>query len=372
MKKYVAFILALVMIAGLCACGNTAPAAPAEPAAPAAPADPAAPAAPAAPVEEEPSVADDPKVTLSLGLVSAADDLATISFERFAENVAEKSGGSVIINVFPASQLGSAVAQLESVIAGAQDMSVDGELVMEADFGVPDLKAQSYGTLNTSEKLKTFLASSVYKEYNEQFRQKNGVVTVANNWIRTPIIICLKQPAYTMDDFKGVKLRTVPSASSVAAYSALGFDPTTVDYSEVYMSLAQGVIDGTICPFEGAYTMKFYEQAPYVLLASTNVTNNALWFNEAKWNSLTQRQRDVITECALEAGDWYTSEIEGMMQEYIANMEAGGATIIQPDQAMLDGIAAALESVALKEVEAGNITLEGYESIRDAALGLID
>ena len=51
MKKFIALFLALVMVFALCACGNSAPAAPAEPAAPAAPADPAAPAEPAAPAD---------------------------------------------------------------------------------------------------------------------------------------------------------------------------------------------------------------------------------------------------------------------------------------------------------------------------------
>ena len=41
MKKYLALVLALVMLFALVACGNEAPAAPADPAAPAAPADPA-------------------------------------------------------------------------------------------------------------------------------------------------------------------------------------------------------------------------------------------------------------------------------------------------------------------------------------------
>ena len=51
MKKYLALVLALVMLFALVACGNEAPAAPADPAAPAAPADPAAPAAPEAKTE---------------------------------------------------------------------------------------------------------------------------------------------------------------------------------------------------------------------------------------------------------------------------------------------------------------------------------
>ena len=45
MKKLIALALALVMVLGLVACGNSAPAAPADPA------DPAAPAAPATPAE---------------------------------------------------------------------------------------------------------------------------------------------------------------------------------------------------------------------------------------------------------------------------------------------------------------------------------
>ena len=312
------------------------------------------------------------KVTLSLGLTSAAEDLATQSFERFAKNVEEKSDGSIVINVFPASQLGDAVAQMESMITGAQDMFAEGELNYEADHGVPELKAQSYGCVNTNEKLRTFLASSVYKEWNEKFRQVNGVVTIANNWIRTPVVMALREPLTTMEQFKGVKLRTVPSESTITAYSALGFNPTAVAYNEVYLSLSQGVIDGTICPFEGAYSMKFYEQAPYILKVGTAVTNNALWVNEAKWNSLTDEQRAIITECAVEAGDWYSEQIQETIKEYVAAMEAGGATIIEPSEELLQQVDEALGKAAQQSIADGKLDGDAYQKMHDAALGLID
>ncbi len=72
MKKTIALLLALVMVFGLVACGNSAPAEPSAPAAPAEPAAPAAPAEPAAPADGIQYAADGryPAETIKIGFLN--------------------------------------------------------------------------------------------------------------------------------------------------------------------------------------------------------------------------------------------------------------------------------------------------------------
>ena len=131
MKKILALVLALVMVFAMTACG----------------------AKTEAPAGDTP--ASDPVVKLTLGTTSAAEDLQTKALEKFAELAKEKSGGSIQISVFPASQLGDAVTEMESVIAGGQDMFMESELTYLNNYGIKELGAESFGPVATREKIKT-------------------------------------------------------------------------------------------------------------------------------------------------------------------------------------------------------------------------
>ena len=68
------------------------------------------------------SVDDLPQINLSFGNIDAVTNPANIASEKFVELVAEKSNGKIKIDLFPASQLGSAPEQLENLRMGSQDM----------------------------------------------------------------------------------------------------------------------------------------------------------------------------------------------------------------------------------------------------------
>lgn len=311
----------------------------------------------------------DPVVNLTLGTTSAAEDLQTKALEKFAELAKEKSGGSILISVFPASQLGDATTEMESVIAGGQDMFMESELTYLNNYGIEELGAESFGPVATRERIITASNSEWLEECRETFRQNNGVVTVGYNFYRQPIVMATQKEMNTLDDFKGYKLRVVPSESTLASYSALGFNPTSVAYNEVYLSLSQGVIEGTIGALDAMYTMKFYEVAPYILKLGVSTTNMACWINEAKWNTLTENQQNILKETCAEAGDWYSQENEIMIEEYIEEMEAQGAQVKEASDELWAQCFEIWEEAA-KEFEAeGKMPVGSYDKLDEAANG---
>lgn len=310
-----------------------------------------------------PDASKDPKVELSFGGTAAADDLITQGMERVAELAEERSGGSIVINVFPASQLGDAVAQIESMIGGGQDMMIEAQGSYMQQYGVEDAAVNSFGLVETQEALAKELDSEMWREFEAQFKEINRVETLANNWIRQPTVIACKKPLYTMDDFKGVKLRVVPSATTTAVYEALGFSPTPVAYSETYLSLSQGVIDGTIASYDAMYTMGFYEVAPYMTKYGNSCTNVAIWINGARFEGMTPAQQQILTEACQEVGDWYTQASNDLMAEYEEKMVAGGATIIEVDEGFVEEANQRLSEVAYAYEAEGKMTQGTYDKL---------
>ncbi len=339
MKKVLALLLALMMLAALVGCGQGG-----------------------AKKEEEKSF------SFTLGTTSAADDLQTKALERFAANVKEKTDGKIDITVYPASMLGDANAEMEAMIAGTQDMFMESEAGYLDAYGVHEAAAMGVATTATPSQAKTLAESAYMASLREKFRELNGVVTISYNWYRNPIVIASTKKLEKVEDFQGVKLRVVPSEITIKTYGALGFKCTSISYNEVYLSLSQGVVDATICPFDGYYTMKFYEVAPYCLYFGSNTWMN-LWMNEAKYNQLSDNQKAIFKECAEEAGVWYTNEAAAARQPYIDACEAAGCQFIDVSDEMLQECLDLMAVVSYEQEDAGVIPKGSYDKMIAASLG---
>lgn len=316
----IAWILVLAMALSLSACGGGST-----------PSDGKPPASAPSDSTGEPAgdaagdVSNDPAVTLSFGSTSSAEDLITQAMNRVAETCKEKSGGSIQITVYPASQLGDATAQLESLSTGGQDMFIEAEASYMQTYGIADAGVCSFGVCNTQEKLAKLTQSSLWAEWEQQFLDNTGIATISNNWIRQMTVICSKKPLRTVNDFKGVKIRTVSSETTIAVYNALGFSSTPISFSEVYLSLQQGVVDATFGTQDNVYTNSFYEQAPYILQWGPSCTNLGVWINNAKLSGMTEAQRQILIDACNEAGQWYTESANEQTQGYIDDMLSKGA-----------------------------------------------
>ncbi len=67
----------------------------------------------------------DKSFDITAGGIQAAEDTVTLAMQKMADEVKEKSGGTITITVSPAAQLGDATSQMEAVSLGTQEMFVD-------------------------------------------------------------------------------------------------------------------------------------------------------------------------------------------------------------------------------------------------------
>ena len=108
------------------------------------------------------SVAAKPTV-ISVGTIESTTNPATLALYKMAEIAEEKSGGRLKIEVYPASQLGNAIAQLEGVMMGTQDM-FQGAAEWAAQF-VPDWNILALAfTFEDQDHLMEFLRSPINEE----------------------------------------------------------------------------------------------------------------------------------------------------------------------------------------------------------------
>ena len=299
--------------------------------------------------------------TLTWGATSPIGDLATIAMEKVVKLVEERSGGTLKINYFPASQLGTAMTQMEMVIKGNIDMFTEAQNYL-ADWGAPKSGMTSISfQIPSKEGYLRLLKSDLFKSWLDDFQKATGVRTLAWNWVRPPGQVASNIPVYKLEDMKDLKVRTLPSEISLAGMRALGARPTAVAYDEVYLALQQGVVDATVCTTEVFYTMKWYEVTKYLLMLNTSYVSYAIWMNEKSYQSLSPEHQEILTTACNEVGEWYSAEIDKLVEEYIDKMIAHGVTIITYPPEEYARFAEASAKDARRYIEAGTWTEEEFE-----------
>jgi len=271
---------------------------------------------------------DEKKVTLTYGGIQSTEDNATKAMYKMAEIAKEKSGGTIEIQVYPASQLGDAISQIEGVMMGSQDMFIDAASFI-AQF-VPDKQVDSlFFAFSSEEHFKKYLNSELMTRVEETFLQERNVRVLNQGYLRAPRVMVSNKPINSIEDMSGLKMRVPEIRTYLESVRALGASPTQIAWGEVYLALSQGVVDAAEGPLDAVYSMKFYEGAPYVTMTNHIRDNLAVLINENKFNSLSDNQKQVLIEAAAEAGHWYTEQVSSNLDKVVENLKNEGAIIIE-------------------------------------------
>jgi tripartite ATP-independent transporter DctP family solute receptor len=273
------------------------------------------------------------KVVLKLGTIHSAEDLATDSLDKMAEMVKEKTAGSVVIEHYPASQLGDVTSQIEAVMMGSQDMFFGAASFLTTyvpDGGV----AGTFFCFSDEQHFINFLKSPVAKDIEDQFLKEKGVRVISQNWRRSPrVMLTRKTPIQSIDDMKGLKMRVPEIRTYLESVRALGANPTPVPWGETYLALQQGVVDACESPIDMITGMKFHEAAPNITLTNHVRENDALLINDAKWQSLSKTQQEALMSAAEEMSEWYNEGVKKKTEEAVATMKSEGAKFYEVDVA---------------------------------------
>jgi TRAP-type C4-dicarboxylate transport system substrate-binding protein len=132
--------------------------------------------------------------------------------------------------------------------------------------------------------------------------------------------MCATYPVSRLSDLKGKKWRAA-SKYHLAYLKSAGAVPVSVPWSDCYMALQTGTIDGVLTDYDGMHMTKLDEAAPNVFVS------RALWFgtpfihniNLDTWNSLPKADQEGILSAADYAskeafGDHFKGEFDSIVE----------------------------------------------------------
>lgn len=280
------------------------------------------------------------EVRLKLGHVAQTSHPFHTGAMKLAELAKQYSGGELVIDVFPASQIGNERDLIEGARMGTVDMlltSTAPVMGFEKRFGVLDMPyvfrdvAHAHKILDGSVGQQLFAALEP-KGLKGLAWFENGFRDITNS----------RHEIKSVDDLRGLKIRTMENPIHIAYFKKLGAVPQPMAFGELYPALEKKVVDGQENPIGAIVTGRFYEVQKYASLTAHVYSGVPVLVSMKRFNSLTKAQQDALLRAAREAAVFQRAQLASQDKDGIELLRKHGVTITEPDRA---AFAAAAESV---------------------------
>jgi len=299
------------------------------------------------------------EISVDLGMTVAADHPNTLAMMEFKKIVEHETNSRVKIDVCPANQLGNEVELLEGCMLGSVDMFVVSSSslsVFQPEFGI---MASPY-VFNDIEHMIEVASGEIGQDMAEALLETHGIRLLANNWYYgTRHLTSKTNPIYRPGDLTGELIRTVNTPIMIETVKALGGTPTPIAFSDLYMALKQGTVEGQENPIPTIYTYKFYEGQKYLMLTGHIIMAVHVGVNDAWYQQLPQDVRMIMEE-AMPIVTAFNNDLTRQQEiEMLNNLQEEGMIVIEPD---VDAFRTAAEDVHVQFNAAWGEGL--YERIR--------
>jgi tripartite ATP-independent transporter DctP family solute receptor len=225
-----------------------------------------------------------------------ADYPTVRAFRRFGDLIEQRSGGRLVLKLFPGGQLGAERDTLEVT-----------------SFGGLDFNRVNLAPLNSIEPLTTIPSLPFLFDSEAHMRRAldgaPGRQVLASLEKHDLVGLCFydsgarsfyntRRPIERPEDMNGMKIRVQNSDLYVAMIRALGADATPMDLGEVYQGLVQGVVDGAENNWPSYQSGRHYEVAPYYSLTEHVMAPEVLLMSKTSWDGLSSADREIVLESA--------------------------------------------------------------------------
>jgi tripartite ATP-independent transporter DctP family solute receptor len=262
---------------------------------------------------------------MKLGIVTNKDRSLTKGLVKFGEIVEKETNGAIKVQVFSDGVLGGDRQTLEGLQMGTihgTSVSTGPIAAFAPRFDAFDLPFLFKDKPTAFKVVDGPIGEEVLKDLEKVGMVglcywENGFRHLTNN----------KREVKTIDDIKGLKIRTLESKVHVETWKLLGANPTPMSFSQLYSALEQGVVDGQENPYGNVTANKFNEVQKY--LTNTGHVYNASPFLISKkfWDTLNDKEKAIMKKAALEARDYQRQLNEKEDQDSAAALKAKGMKI---------------------------------------------
>jgi len=330
MKKYLAILMALVMVLGLVSAF--------------------------AETDVDP-YADLGNFEMRIGHAQPETNVRHLSLLQFEADVEEATHGHIQVEIFANSLLGDDDTLPEQILVGAIEAMRGGHFAL-----MPELVTFTAPFIaQNREEVSALLDSDLAKEICASAGAKvNGVILDLCDAAGFRQFSNSVRPIQTPADMVGLKMRIAPGMDTIdMTFKAMGANTVSIPYADLYMSLSTGVADGQENPWLNIATKKFYEVQAYFTEINYQFHPDPFIVNLDWWNSLPEEFQEIVQTAATAMGDYndqLVDELQGDAKQTVLDYE--GCEVYVPTADEMALFVEAAQPVYQQMVEEGICTQE--------------
>ena len=227
--------------------------------------------------------------------------LQQLTAAEFTKRANERLAGKAKVKLFDSAQLGKDKELMQKLKLGTVHIALPSSIMSSVadEFGLFDMPflVKDRDHLARIEKdvfWPEIAPAAEAKGYQVLAVWENGIRHITNS----------RRPISTPADLKGIKLRTPKSKWRVKMFEAWGANPTPMAFSEVFVALQTGVIDGQENPYTNIWSAKFAEVQSYLSVTGHVYSPAYPTAGKAAFGQLAPEVQTVLKDTAAEMAFW--------------------------------------------------------------------
>lgn len=294
----------------------------------------------------------------SVGFNTVEDSIRGEAAKEFKKVLEEESDGRIEVELFPNEELGSDNEMVESVQVGALDFQLSSSGVL-AEI-MPEFSATDLPFMFEDADEAHAALDGPYGEILKEKTTEEGIQMLNTFSIGFSQITSNKQAINGPEDLKGASIRSPDEPVPIATFEALGSQVTTLPFTEVYLGLQQGTIDGEFNPLTAIQDSNFHEVQDYLAMTDIIFYHAPFIMNQGLWDELDEETQALVQKAADQATEVAREEEAKTEANVLDEIEDDFEEVTTPDKdAFVDAVQSVYDDF---EDEIGKDVMEELES----------
>jgi len=252
----------------------------------------------------------------------------------FQKELKERSGGALVVKIFPDGQLGSEreileLLQIGSVAITKVSAATLSNFVPEYHvFGVPYLFRDKQHQFDV---LEGDIGKSILEKGSKFWLRGLCYYDAGSRSFYTS-----KKAIRKPEDLDGLKMRVMNNQMAINMVNTLGGSATPMAYGELYTALQQGVVDGAENNPPSFVSSNHFEVSKYYTLDQHSSLPDVLLIGTKYWDKLSAIEKEWIQAAALESSEAQKRFWKVSVDESMEIAKQAGVEIIIPDKSIFE------------------------------------
>lgn len=269
--------------------------------------------------------------------------------EKFAELVAEKSGGKMTVKNFPGDVLGGNLQNVSALQGGTLEMT-------NLNAGILTSHVKELGVFDTpflfndAAEVDVITDGPIGTGLLEKLEDK-GIVGLGYWDLGFRNLTNNRRPVEKVEDIAGLKIRVIQSPIYIDLFNALGANALPLAFTELYPALEARAVDGQENPFTTILASNFQEVQKYVTRTGHIYNPMALIISKKFWDKLSADEQQVLREAAAEATLFQRERSRAGAEAALQKLQAAGMQLSELTPEAMAAFRQAVEPVVAQHAQ---------------------